>query len=375
MLLGASNTWFPVQSSALAIPSQASELAQRIDEAWAVLAWHPAGRRHPRANAHDQPRPQGSACAGGPARRRSGQRRDRGSPRRARGGEADDLLGPEWRVLSHARRGPRTARLQTASGRGAARAVREPAGGRRARGAAARSQRAARVHAHQRAGRARLKRRHDRQPRTPTAQVAALQRGPRRGDLHPLPRGRPCSSGRPATATRGRAARVARREPRVARERRGMDGDDGWPGERYVLLHSFAHALIRELALECGYTASSIRERLYATSPGEQGTDGGGSALHRRARTAKARSAGSSRSANPTSSGRCCAKRSSAPSCARLTRSAPNTTPAPTPPSTLPPATRASSPPRHPASAATASSTARRSCDARLPRRRLLHAT
>ena len=31
-----------------------------------------------------------------------------------------------------------------------------------------------------------------------------------------------------------------------------------------MLLHSFAHALIRELALECGYTASSIRERIYA---------------------------------------------------------------------------------------------------------------
>ena len=33
-----------------------------------------------------------------------------------------------------------------------------------------------------------------------------------------------------------------------------------------MLLHSFAHALIRELALECGYTASSIRERIYAAS-------------------------------------------------------------------------------------------------------------
>ena len=50
----------------------------------------------------------------------------------------------------------------------------------------------------------------------------------------------------------------------------GLDADEGWPGERYVLLHSFAHALIRELALECGYTASSIRERLYAISGGEE---------------------------------------------------------------------------------------------------------
>ncbi len=55
------------------------------------------------------------------------------------------------------------------------------------------------------------------------------------------------------------------------RTRRALPPEEGWPGERYVLLHSFAHALIRELALECGYTASSIRERIYAAD----GHDGG----------------------------------------------------------------------------------------------------
>ncbi len=39
---------------------------------------------------------------------------------------------------------------------------------------------------------------------------------------------------------------------------------DGFPGLRFVLLHSFAHALLRQLALECGYTAASIRERIYS---------------------------------------------------------------------------------------------------------------
>lgn len=38
----------------------------------------------------------------------------------------------------------------------------------------------------------------------------------------------------------------------------------GYPGLRYVLLHSFAHALIRQLTLECGYTTASIRERIYS---------------------------------------------------------------------------------------------------------------
>lgn len=35
---------------------------------------------------------------------------------------------------------------------------------------------------------------------------------------------------------------------------------------RYVLLHTFAHLLIRRLAFECGYAAASLRERIYARS-------------------------------------------------------------------------------------------------------------
>ena len=43
--------------------------------------------------------------------------------------------------------------------------------------------------------------------------------------------------------------------------------EEGFPGMRYVLLHSFAHALMRQLTLECGYSAASIRERIYARPP------------------------------------------------------------------------------------------------------------
>lgn len=39
---------------------------------------------------------------------------------------------------------------------------------------------------------------------------------------------------------------------------------DSNPGMRYILLHSFAHALMRQLSLECGYAAASIRERIYS---------------------------------------------------------------------------------------------------------------
>jgi hypothetical protein len=37
-----------------------------------------------------------------------------------------------------------------------------------------------------------------------------------------------------------------------------------FPGLPYVMLHSFSHLLITAVSLECGYPASSIRERIYA---------------------------------------------------------------------------------------------------------------
>lgn len=72
------------------------------------------------------------------------------------------------------------------------------------------------------------------------------------------------------------AARQREKEFLVAhRQWRGMRNieplDAGFPGIRYVLLHSFAHAFIRQLALSSGYTAASIRERIYARDPGPHG--------------------------------------------------------------------------------------------------------
>jgi len=43
---------------------------------------------------------------------------------------------------------------------------------------------------------------------------------------------------------------------------------ENFPGMRYVLLHSFSHAMMRQISLECGYTAASIRERLYCLPAG-----------------------------------------------------------------------------------------------------------
>jgi hypothetical protein len=50
------------------------------------------------------------------------------------------------------------------------------------------------------------------------------------------------------------------------RNARKLEPDAGYPGIRYAMLHTFSHLLIRELALECGYNASSIRERIYSSN-------------------------------------------------------------------------------------------------------------
>lgn len=40
---------------------------------------------------------------------------------------------------------------------------------------------------------------------------------------------------------------------------------ESWVDARYVLIHTFAHALINEWSLDCGYPAAALRERLYAS--------------------------------------------------------------------------------------------------------------
>jgi len=46
------------------------------------------------------------------------------------------------------------------------------------------------------------------------------------------------------------------------------DALDVFPGLIYILLHSLSHLLISAISMECGYSASSIRERIYASSVG-----------------------------------------------------------------------------------------------------------
>ncbi|HWO26048.1 MAG TPA: DUF1998 domain-containing protein [Kofleriaceae bacterium] len=70
-----------------------------------------------------------------------------------------------------------------------------------------------------------------------------------------------------------------------------IPGAPAFPGMRFYLLHSLAHLLISAISLECGYSASALRERIYCAAadqptpmaailistgtPGSEGTLGG----------------------------------------------------------------------------------------------------
>jgi hypothetical protein len=54
----------------------------------------------------------------------------------------------------------------------------------------------------------------------------------------------------------------------IWQDRHRASGALPFPGLPYVFLHSLAHLLITAVSLECGYSASSIRERVYAGESG-----------------------------------------------------------------------------------------------------------
>lgn len=266
MLLGASNTWFPVLSSALSIPSQAGELAQAIDAAWSILSIYPPGIEILDANLKAHPDLKHlralSETLGLNAIHDAVQQRREGLS----DGDAEDLRTPEWRVLSAPADAPEQPDFKL-------RSVGPPPAFTGVLQDVVLVERLREVSA----------------LRGFTRINAPDELGSGGGRIVPLardaPRWLPCSEVRgegifiqfpeeplldwEARYRDGGAAHNLREGHRAWRTRRGLDSDEGWPGERYILLHSFAHALIRELALECGYTASSIRERIYASTPGE----------------------------------------------------------------------------------------------------------
>ena len=52
-------------------------------------------------------------------------------------------------------------------------------------------------------------------------------------------------------------------------DNREQEVNQDFPVARYLLVHTLSHLLMREVALECGYGSSSLRERLYVGRPDE----------------------------------------------------------------------------------------------------------
>jgi hypothetical protein len=261
ILLGASNTWFPVTLSAFAIPTATGKLQQLVESAWTVLekavsievlrAFRSINQLPSLAAYSDE-----EIWAASEAHR-LGQ--DEVTA------ETVSLRAPEWAVLSQPDPTRNGADFRLAP-------VEPPLGYRALIDQAVLAERLREVRAL--VGFTRIESPGD---------LADVEDFPR-DRVAPLTRKQP--QWVPAYDVRGegiflrfneeaieawevgRAVReweaVLRMAHREWRQMRFLDPLTGFPGMRYVLLHSFSHALMRQLVLECGYTAASLSERIYA---------------------------------------------------------------------------------------------------------------
>lgn len=263
ILLGASNSWFPISLSALSIPTREGELDQKIAARWAVLEKIPsldvlryaldtdvqlAGlKEHPAEEVFEAIE-----------RQRSGDDDD----------PTADLRLPEWEVFSNPAAAPETEDFRL-------RVVPSPPRYSGLISEVVLAEKLREVIA-----------------LTGFTRVEAPDDIDANGDqVVAAPMARRTPQWVPCTEVRGEGlflrfnvaaldeweqryrdsgrARRLYEAHRQWRQRRKLPIDEGqgWPGTRFIVFHTLAHALIRELSLECGYGASSIRERIYSARP------------------------------------------------------------------------------------------------------------
>lgn len=265
VLLGASNAWFPVTRSALSLPVDGDPLEGIVERHWAELV-NVTSRAELDAAVKFSPTLR--VLAGRDLDRIWSAIDRRRSGAAAPDPEALDLLGPEWALFGRPDRVPPSDDFRLAESR-----VPDPF-----RGALARVLKVEQL-------------------RVVTAMCGFTRiDGPDSGvasDEPPVvcaPLARDLTKWVPAAESRGEGIFIELPEDAVAaweaaaagsprldslrrshqrwRGRRGLDPAGGWDGARYVLLHSLAHAISSELALECGYSPASVQERIYAREPG-----------------------------------------------------------------------------------------------------------
>lgn len=260
MLLGSSNSWFPVSLSAISLPSSgAGELARLVEDQWSTLKdvesaailtfLRKQGQLGALAQFSDE------EIMGAVQAHRVG------TP----GDDDADLKVGEWKVLSQPGTAPAARDFKL-------RAVEPPTGFEELIEQVVLVERLREVRAL--VGFTRVESPYD------EAEI-----DPER--LGPLAKGPP--KWVPAAEVRGEGIFLQLNEQRLGewsdehadraqqfftahaawRRRRSIDSPQaGFPGLRYVLLHTLSHALMRQLVVECGYSAASVRERIYSM-PGE----------------------------------------------------------------------------------------------------------
>lgn len=267
ILLGASNSWFPITLSALSIPTAVDKLAQLVEKHWTVLekavslevlaAFRQIGQLKEFAKYSD------AELWAQVQQKRSVTSEDESN-------EAKDIKTPEWQVFSNADTSLNSADFWLTP-------VAPPKGYESYFNKVVLVERLREVRAL--VGFTRIESPGD---FIETGEIP-------QDDWAPLSRQEP--KWVPATEVRGEGLFIQFNEQAVAqwesalqlkaykkqsveahqrwRTARSLDPNANYPEIRYVVLHSFAHALMRQLAIECGYTAASLRERIYSKSPND----------------------------------------------------------------------------------------------------------
>lgn len=267
ILLGASNSWFPLTQSALYVPVSADPLDQLVEEHWATLekVTEPGGITLLRSlNLLNAFAVYADAAVWAVVERRR-------NPEEAREEslEPTDLKTPEWRVFSQPDSCPPAPDFlltPVAPPRGFEQPFKKVVLAERLREARALI------------GFTRIESpgEFSEPEEVPAARIGAISRKPPtwvpafevRGEglfLEFRQEALKDWLSRPAVQDRQRAFFEGHRRWRDARRIPSPEG--GFPGLGYVMIHSFAHALMRQLALECGYASAGIRERIYWRSP------------------------------------------------------------------------------------------------------------
>lgn len=72
------------------------------------------------------------------------------------------------------------------------------------------------------------------------------------------------------TDVRKRGSEHLKAHQEFRRIRKIEPNNDGFDVIRYTLIHSFSHALIRQISIDCGYASASIKERIYSLGVEEE---------------------------------------------------------------------------------------------------------